>query len=50
MLLFEWDPKKQKINLETHDISFDEASTAFRDVLSLLIYDPLYSADKTDLF
>ena len=46
MLLFEWDPKKAKINPETHDISFDEASTAFGDVLSLVIYDPLHSADE----
>jgi len=46
MLLFEWDPKKAKINLETHDISFDEASTAFGDVLSLVIYDPLHSNDE----
>ncbi len=46
MLLFEWDPKKAKINLETHDISFDEASTAFGDVLSLVIYDPLHSTDE----
>ncbi|MFO7568489.1 MAG: BrnT family toxin [Smithellaceae bacterium] len=46
MLLFEWDQKKAKNNLKTHDISFDEASTAFGDVLSLVIYDPLHSADE----
>ena len=49
MLLFEWDPKKAKENLETHGISFDEASTAFRDTLSLAIYDPLHS-DEEDRF
>jgi uncharacterized DUF497 family protein len=43
MLLFEWDPNKAKENLEIHGVSFDEAGTAFRDVLSLTIYDPLHS-------
>ena len=43
MLLFEWDPNKGKENLEIHGVSFDEAGTAFRDTLSLAIYDPLHS-------
>ncbi|MBM4350149.1 MAG: BrnT family toxin [Deltaproteobacteria bacterium] len=43
MLRFEWDPIKAKQNLEIHGVSFDEASTAFRDTLSLTIYDPLHS-------
>ena len=43
MLLFEWDPKKAKANLEIHGVSFDEAGTAFRDALSLTIYDPSHS-------
>ena len=46
MLLFEWDPDKAKKNLRTHGISFDEASTAFRDTLSLVIYDPLHSEEE----
>jgi len=41
--LFEWDPNKAKLNIETHGISFDEASTAFRDPLSRTIEDPLHS-------
>jgi uncharacterized protein len=49
VLLFEWDPNKAKENLETHGISFDEASTAFGDTLSLAIYDPLHS-EKEDRF
>ena len=49
MLLFEWDPEKAKENFETHGISFDEASTAFGDILSLAIYDPLHS-DEEDRF
>ena len=46
MLRFEWDPNKAKENLETHGVSFDEASTAFRDTLSLAIYDPLHSEEE----
>jgi len=46
MLLFEWDPNKAKENLEIHGVSFDEASSAFRDTLSLAIYDPLHSEEE----
>jgi uncharacterized DUF497 family protein len=49
MLLFEWDTHKAKKNEETHGVSFDEASTAFRDTLSLTIHDPLHS-DEEDRF
>jgi len=49
MLLFEWDKNKAKRNIEIHGISFDEASTAFKDTLSLTIPDPLHS-DEEDRF
>jgi uncharacterized DUF497 family protein len=49
VLLFEWDPSKATENLETHGISFDEASTAFGDILSLTIYDPLHSEEEDRL-
>ena len=42
-LLFEWDPQKASLNVEVHGISFEEASTAFGDVLSQTIADPLHS-------
>ena len=45
-LLFEWDPNKARLNLKTHGVSFDEASTAFRDPLSRAIDDPLHSDDE----
>ena len=45
-LLFEWDTKKARLNIEKHGISFDEASTAFRDPLSQTIDDPLHSDDE----
>jgi len=46
VLLFEWDPNKAKENLETHGISFDEASTDFGGTLSLAIYDPLHFEEE----
>jgi len=46
MLLFEWDPNKATENIANHGISFDEASTTFRDTLSLVIYDPLHSEEE----
>jgi uncharacterized DUF497 family protein len=49
MLLFAWDPNKAKRNLEIHGISLDEASTAFRDTLSLTIHDPLHSDEEERL-
>lgn len=43
MLEFEWDIEKADANLSKHGISFDEASTAFADPLSLTILDPEHS-------
>ena len=45
-LLFEWDPKKARQNIGAHGVSFDEASTAFRDPLSKTIDDPLHSVGE----
>ncbi|MBU4288468.1 MAG: BrnT family toxin, partial [Proteobacteria bacterium] len=49
MLIFEWDLKKAKTNLGKHGVSFEEASTAFKDTLSLTIDDPLHSSDEKRL-
>lgn len=46
MLIFEWEPQKAKSNVKKHGISFEEASTAFKDTLSLTIDDPLHSIDE----
>jgi len=46
MLLFEWDSEKAKKNIKIHNVSFDEASTVFKDILSLTIYDPLHSEEE----
>ena len=37
---FSWDPKKGAANLKKHGVSFEEASTVFRDVLSVTGSDP----------
>jgi hypothetical protein len=39
-------PEEGEANLAIHGISFDEASTAFRDILALAIYDPLHSEEE----
>lgn len=40
---FAWDPKKASANLRKHKVSFEEASTAFRDPLSITGNDPDHS-------
>ena len=45
-LLFEWDPRKARINLMRHGISFDEARTVFKDAMSITVSDPLHSEDE----
>lgn len=43
---FEWDDNKNKINIEKHGITFEEASTAFYDDEALLRDDPDHSEDE----
>jgi uncharacterized DUF497 family protein len=45
-MLFEWDRHKADQNLIKHGVSFEEASTAFRDKMSITISDPLHSEDE----
>jgi uncharacterized protein len=45
-LEFEWDPAKAEANLKEHGVSFDEATTVFRDTLSITISDPDHSDSK----
>jgi uncharacterized protein len=42
-LEFAWDPQKAESNLKQHGISFDDATTVFRDTLSITIPDPDHS-------
>ena len=43
---FEWDPRKAGENLAYHGVSFEEAATVFRDVLSATGADPDHSFDE----
>jgi uncharacterized protein len=40
---FEWDPEKDRINLEKHGVSFAEASTVFLDPLQVTVHDDRHS-------
>ena len=42
-LEFEWDYKKNEINKQKHNVSFEEAATVFQDEDALLISDPDHS-------
>lgn len=48
-LQFEWNDKKAIRNKRKHGISFEEATTAFGDELSITIDDPLHSEDEDRL-
>jgi len=43
---FVWDQEKAQQNLVKHGVSFEEASTAFGDPLSITRYDPDHSFDE----
>ncbi len=46
MTKFEWDPRKAASNLRKHGVSFEEATSAFYDPLSLTIHDPDHSDEE----
>jgi len=43
---FSWDAKKAAANLRKHGVSFEEASTVFRDALSATGLDPDHSVEE----
>ncbi len=43
---FEWDPKKAATNRRKHGVSFEEATSALRDVFSATAHDPDHSAKE----
>jgi uncharacterized DUF497 family protein len=45
-LIFEWDENKARSNVRKHEVSFEEAATAFGDPLSLTIGDPDHSVEE----
>ena len=46
MYYFDWDENKNRINLEKHGITFEEASTVFFDDRAILFDDPEHSIDE----
>ena len=46
MYYFNWDENKNRINLEKHGITFEEASTVFFDDRAILFDDPEPSIDE----
>lgn len=45
-LAFDWDPHKDAANRKKHDVSFQEAKTAFTDDFARLIADPDHSEEE----
>ncbi len=42
-LHFEWDPEKAQVNLDKHDVTFEEAVTVFYDEAAIEFYDDKHS-------
>ena len=40
---FEWDESKNVINIQKHNVSFEEAMTVFKDIRAVLLYDENHS-------
>jgi uncharacterized DUF497 family protein len=45
--VFRWDPEKARSNLRKHGVTFEEAASAFRDIFSVTIGDPLHSTEES---
>ncbi len=43
---FEWNPRKENINIQKHGIAFDKASYVFADPYALNKYDEEYSQEE----
>ena len=43
---FEWDENKNNINIQKHNVSFEEAMTVFNDNRAVLIYDEQHSQEE----
>jgi uncharacterized DUF497 family protein len=46
LFYFDWDENKNRINLEKHGITFEEASTVSFDDRAILFDDPEHSIDE----
>ncbi|HVM73222.1 MAG TPA: BrnT family toxin [Anaerolineales bacterium] len=45
-ILFEWDEKKAKANLQKHKVDFSDAKSVFGDPFSITIDDPDHSGQE----
>jgi uncharacterized DUF497 family protein len=45
-LSFEWNENKASTNFKKHNVTFEEATTVFGDILSITISDPLHSSGE----
>ena len=43
---FEWDPNKAESNISKHKISFEDASSVFKDENAISIYDEKHSLEE----
>ena len=43
---FQWDPDKERSNVEKHGVDFTEAKTVFGDPLELTVPDPEHSVGE----
>ena len=43
---FEWDPNKAKSNISKHKISFEDASSVFKDENAISIFDEKHSSKE----
>jgi hypothetical protein len=43
---FEWDSKKNEVNIRKHGVNFDEAETVFEDERAVTIDDEKHSEDE----
>jgi uncharacterized protein len=46
---FEWDPRKALANERKHEVTFDEATTAFEDLFGIVTDDPRHSVSEQRL-
>ncbi len=45
-MTFEWDDAKAESNVQKHDVTFEQAATAFGDPFFLIFLDPDHSVDE----
>jgi hypothetical protein len=49
-MTFEWDENKNQINIQKHNVSFEEAQEAFMDQKRIIIRDSKHSKEEDRFF